>query len=181
MLTFRIQDAGKLTDHLKKTIHTAAMQGVVSAAFRIVGIIQNEIIPEEKPQPVDQGAYRAGWIVGYTAKGADVYNVAPHAPIIEFGARASNIKIGRAMIEALSEWVVRKGLVAKSAGNIQASALENEAQRAAWAIAMSMKKRGIFNREGNAGLGVLKKAKLRIPAVLAEEVAAEIREALGSR
>lgn len=181
MLTFRIEDAGKLTEHVRKEVNAAAKRGALSAALRMVGVIQNELIPAEDPQPVDQGAYRAGWHAEQTPEGAVLYNDAPHAPIIEHGARAENIKIGRAMIEALAEWVVRKGLVTGARTNIQDSALEDDAQRYAWMIAMSMKKRGIFNREGNKGLGILRKAIDRLPKLMAEEIAAEIKEALRSR
>ena len=196
MITIPIREAGKLIDQLQGRIRDAALKGAVSAGYRMHGIIVNEIIPSVDPVPVDQGAYRAGWQVGHTKAGANVYNVAPHAPIIEWGARAENIKIGRAMILALAEWVVRKGLLGKQregnkwvsrpgyvrpAGSIQDLALEQEAQRTAWAIAVAMKQRGIFNRGGNNGLGVLRKAKERAPSVLAEEVAAEIREEFGGR
>jgi hypothetical protein len=180
MLTFKIEDAEQLTDHLQKEINAAGRRGALSAAHRLVGVIVNELIPNENPQPVDQGAYRAGWHAEQTPRGADVFNDAPHAPIIEFGARPENIKIGRKMIEALAEWVVRKGLITVE-GNIQDTATGQDAIRYAWMIAMSMKKRGIFNRDGKQGLGILKKAKLMIPKVLAEEIAAEIREALGAK
>ncbi len=84
------------------------------------------------------------------------------AGIIEDGARAENIKVGKIMIDALEAWVKRKG-IGKG---------EMEPRQIAWAIAISMKKRGIFN--GGKGLKILAKAVVGIDRWFAEELKREI-------
>ena len=149
----------------------AALRGLLSAAHRVVQVIQTEIIPREPRAPVDRGIYRAGWRARAIENGALVYNATPIAAIIEDGARAENIKIGRAMIDALALWVVRKGLTG-SAKKEEAGAA---GRQIAWAIAQSMKKKGIFGGEGK-GLKILAKARRRIPKIIEEEVRREIEK-----
>jgi hypothetical protein len=161
---------------LEGKMHKAALKGLLSAAQRTVSVIQTEIIPREDRAPVDRGVYRAGWRARKLDDGALVYNNTPHAGIVEYGARAENIKVGKRMIDALTEWIIRKGLVGRasardSAGRFSKSQQVNAARQIAWAIATSMKKKGIF---GGKGLGILKKARLRIPELIEEEVRREI-------
>jgi len=99
------------------------------------------IIPSRTPQPVDRGLFRAGWKTMPDEWGCTVENMEPHAVFIEEGVH--NIKVGRAMIDALAEWAIRKGLATKE-----------DARSRAWAIAKSMEKRGhIF---GVNGMGILR-------------------------
>jgi hypothetical protein len=170
-----IADAPAWTRKLQADLHKAAMRGLLSAGQRLVGVIQTEIIPREPRVPVDRGIYKAGWRARATPKGAVVSNATPAAAIIEHGARAKNIKIGRAMVDALTEWVLRKGLVAQGKGKIERAAARVQAQGLAWAIARDMQKRGIFDK-GN-GLGILAKAMKRAPQIIKEEVAREIAAA----
>jgi|SRR5882672_2330197 len=149
----------------------AALRGLLAAAHRVVGVIVTEIIPREPRVPVDRGVYRAGWRARAVENGALVYNATPHAGIIEDGARAENIKIGKRMIDALAEWVVRKGLVGAAKKEERGAA----GRQIAWAIAQSMKKKGIFGGEGK-GLRIMAKARRRIPAILEEEVKREIEK-----
>ena len=176
MISFDIKDAARLTEHLGGQIAEARRRGVASAGQRLVQVIQTRLIPAEDPPPVDQRAYAAGWDSQPTPEGADVFNTAPHAGVIEFGARADNVKIGRRMIDALAEWVVRKGLLGRGPGSHQGRSQEAEAQSAAWAIARSMQKRGIFNRGGGEGLGIARKAARLAPGIVAEEIRAELAE-----
>jgi hypothetical protein len=148
----------------------AAERGLFAAALHTVEVIQTEIIPAEPRIPVDRGIYKAGWRAKKIPRGAMVYNRTPHAVIIEHGARAENIKIGRAMIDALAGWVIRKGLTGAAKG----AEKHAEGRRIAWAIAQSMKKKGIFN-EGN-GLKILEKARKRIPEFIVEEVTRELEK-----
>lgn len=132
----------ELADDMKQ----AAFRGLILAGARCVAVIVSEIIPKRVPQPVDRGTYRAGWKTRSSSSYVEVYNDEPVASIIEDGARASNIKPGRAMLKALASWALRKGLASN----------EKEALSRAWAIAKTMQKKGIFNRNGQQGLGVLR-------------------------
>ena len=140
----------------------AALRGLQSAAMRGVQVIQTEIIPSRVPQPVDRSLYRGGWRFSFEPDGALIFNNEPHAPEVEFGVRAANVKIGKAMIQALAEWAVRKGLA--SAGK--------EAVSAAWAIAKTMQRRGIFGQ----GLGILRElVRDRVHGIVTEEVVRELK------
>lgn len=167
-------------DFMKSHVRDSVRRGALSAAMRMVEIIKAEIIPSHGDRaPVDKGIYRAGWEFRQTTDGGvDVFNAVPYAPYIEHGVRGENVKISRAMIDALTEWVKRKGLVSshetrgsrrvRKADNI----FQDEARQAAWAIAMNMQKQGIFNR--GEGLGILKEVRARIPDILREEIKREL-------
>lgn len=137
-----------------------------SAAIRGVGIIQSQIIPKKVPQPSDRSLYRAGWRASPLSEGAailggEIFNVEPHAVFIERGVRAENVKAGRAMLRALAEWAARKRL--------DGADTPEGAARIAFAIAQSMKRRGIFNR--GKGLHVLGDLmKHHMPKIVREEV-----------
>jgi hypothetical protein len=145
----------------------AAKRGLLSAAKRMVGIIVNEVIPAEPRVPVDRGIYRGAWKATPTEDGAILYNDSPHGVIVEEGARAENIRPGRAMLDALTEWVIRK--------RIGGTGSQVEARRIAWAIVKSMQKHGIFNQ--GKGLKIMAKANRRLPKVIVEEVSEELRRA----
>jgi len=149
---------------LEAGFEKAAERAVLATAARLISHIQNDVIPKEDPKPVDRGLYRAGWRMKAIRKGAEVYNTVPHAPIIEYGARAQNIKIGRVMIDALERWVIRKGIAGKA-----------DARGVAFAIANSLKKKGIFNRGGPGGLRILEKALVKLGDFLSREFPVEIR------
>lgn len=162
-----LKNAGRAIDKLRDDMREAALRGIWSAAARGLGIIQTQIIPARSPQPVDRGVYRAGWKWQPERDGATIYNNEPHAPIVEYGARAENIKIGSAMIRALAEWVQRKGI-----------ATDGDPVRVAWAIARAMQRRGIFNRGSKRGLGVLKEfVEEHQERLVTEEVERELRRA----
>jgi len=163
----KVFDASR-PDEVRHWLHSgfekAADRAMVATALRLVSHIQNEVIPKEDPKPVDRGVYRAGWRSKQVSRGAEVFNTVAWASIIEFGVRAGNVKIGRAMIDALSKWVERKGIAGKA-----------DSRGVAFAIANSMKKKGIFNRGGRNGLRVLEKALTRLGEFATAEFIVEVR------
>lgn len=161
MTEFDISQSPQLARFLALGFEAAAKRALLSTAHRVINHIIVDILPAEKHQPVDRGIYRAGWRAKAIPKGAEILNTVPYASVIEYGARAGNIKVGSAMIAALTSWIVRKGL-----------ADSKEAPRMAWAVAMSMKKKGIYN--GGKGLRVLERALKKVPEFLAVELPAEI-------
>ncbi len=146
-------------------LRAAGIRGLRSAGFRGVQDIVGRIIPSRSPQPVDRAIYRAAWRVVDIDGGVAIENLSPHAVFIEEGVRAGNVKAGRAMIDALAAWAQRKGL-----------ATSGDAVKIAWAIAMSMKRRGIF---GPRGLGILRElVNDRIDGFIREEVVREVEKEL---
>lgn len=159
-----LKQAAQKTDELKERWHKAAVLGLQSAAARGVQDIITRIIPSRTPQPVDRGIYRAGWRFYPAPDGAVIECFEPHAVFIEDGVRPENVKIGRAMIRALTEWITRKGIVSA-----------DEAEGVAWAIAKAMKKRGAF---GKKGMGILRElVEKYLPGYVEEEVARELERA----
>lgn len=170
-----IFEAPKWVQNLSDDMREAALRGVQSAALRLLQHVQVTVIPATKDErtgmgpPVDRGAYRASWRKRNVSNGAVVESTLPYASIIEFGARPENVKIGREMIDALTEWVIRKGLAGKSDSSVE---FRSQARNIAWAIAVSMKKAGIFS--GGKGLRVLERASVEVPRFIKEEVTREI-------
>lgn len=170
---YTIEEADKWLGVVSIGMKKAAMRGLLAAANRTVNHIVTGIIPALTRRPVNRGVYRAGWRAQPEPNGASVLNSVPHAVFIEHGVRPENVKIGRKMIEALTEWVRMKGIGGKvnQHGFLVKRPSMKQAEATAWAIAKSMKRRGIF---GIVGLGVLKKAGRKIPTFIREEVAREI-------
>lgn len=166
-----IKDSKSVIDKLEADVRKTILAGLLSAGYRLVSHIQNVVIPNEPRIPVDRGIYRAGWRVLPIPNGAYVHNTTPYAGIIEEGVKGENVKPGKAMIDALTVWVLRKGLVKKKGRGVSANAAaEQEARAVAWAIAMSMQKKGIFDK--GQGLHILKKATdAMLKSFVFEEVA----------
>jgi hypothetical protein len=182
MATYSLAEASSWLKHLSKGMEDAARRGLLSAAQRTVAHVQNDIIPATVPTPVARGVYRAGWVANATPKGAEVVNDVPHAAFIEEGVRGANVKIGRAMIEALAEWVRMKGLggrvvVGKSGVARLQRVSADEARQIAWAVAKTLQKKGIF--DGGKGLGIFRRAQAMIPQFIREEVQRELQAAAG--
>lgn len=156
----------KLDDAIKKAAHIA----VLATANRIVQLIVTDLIPSAEPPPQDRGIYKAAWRAEPITQGAAVFNTAPHAPFIEYGVRARNVKIGKKMIDALAEWAIRKGLVSGKGASRAA-----EARGVAFAIATKMKQRGIWAPKG---LRILEKGMLKLNDFLQEEYPRELKRAL---
>lgn len=140
--------AAQQFDLLEQEIRAAAFRGLVLAGMRGLQLLLVQILPRRVPPPVDRGVFRAGWKLRLGPDFVEIYNDEPHAPFVEEGVRAKNVKPGRAMIQALTEWSLRKGLAADA----------KEATAIAWAIARSMQKQGIFIGKGpyKNGLGILR-------------------------
>lgn len=167
MTTVDLKDAGAMYGKMGKELRAAAVRGLQRAALRGLAEIKARIIPSRTPQPVDRGVYRAGWNVELLSDGAAIYNPLPYAAMIEYGVKPGNVRIGAAMIQALSEWVVRKGLASSA-----------DAIRVAWRVARALQRKGIHG--GGAGLGILKELEEGVlPRYAEEEVAREIGRVLG--
>lgn len=178
-----LEDAARFFgDEVSKAITEGARAGLYSAAQRMVQHIQVQIIPKTVPEPVDRGVYKAGWKASPTVDGAMYENRVPWAGAVEKGVRPASVKVGRKLVDAITEWVIRKGI-----------ATPQKANRVAWAIVTSMassvrvKKggavrvvagggRGIFN--GGKGLRVLERANKDLPDIVREEVKREVERAV---
>jgi len=165
LTTINLDQAADFFD--PKKFRTAALRGVRKAAARGLRVAQTQIIPARVPQPVDRGIYRASWKTQVIPNGAEIYTDAPHSPFIENGVRAESVKIGPMILSALTEWIIRKGIAKQF----------TRARRIAWAIAKAMQDgAGIFNRNGQQGLGIMKELRdQRMPAIIREEVEREIK------
>lgn len=183
MATYNLKNAGVWVEVIRKDMRKAAESGLLAAAHKTVAHIQNEVIPQTEGLGTDRGIYRAGWRAMKVSGGADVMNRVPHAVFIEYGVRAGNVKIGRKMIDALTEWVRRKGIGGHTEfGGLggrtkHVKATDAEARSIAFAIANKLKKTGIFN--GGKGFKVLARASQMIPQFIREEVQRELRKAIG--
>lgn len=163
--TIKLSEAGGHFEKLAKEMPEAAKRGLVAAGFRLVQHLQLQELP------LDRGRYRADWRCTPISNGAEVTNLSDQALFIEESVRAENVKIGRAMISALSEWARRKGLAPRRGGGKGPS---DPYRSMAWAIASRMKLRGIFNPP--AGLHPLKTATLlEGPRYVREEVERELK------
>jgi hypothetical protein len=185
MPTFNLDESEQLEKWLNEGIQEGVKAGLLSAANRMVGVIQNEIIPAEKPQPVGvTGLYRAAWKAEPTPEGASVYNDMPYASVIEYGARAENIKIGRKMIDALADWARIKGLTGHAPKHRASPEAFSAARQLAWAIARTMQGvggkpgKGIFNRDGQQGLRIAEKAVKKAADFIEEEIRGGVRRML---
>jgi hypothetical protein len=157
--------------------------GMLKAAERGVQTIVCQLIPSRSPQPVDRAIFKAGW---KTERIDDntvaIFNPEPHAPNIEFGVRAENIKVGRAMLKALTEWALRKGIVGNKDVVKNAKGGVAGTPPVVWAIVNAMKKRGIFNRNGKQGLRIMDElVEKHINLYLREAIALEIKRAVQRR
>jgi hypothetical protein len=171
-----LNEAGVWVASLKGKLRQAAQRGLLGAGQKLVSHIQTDIIPNSGPMPVDRGAYKAGWRAEATEYGARVYNSVPYAGAIEDGVAAGHVAPGSAMVSAITAWVLRKGLVGRGSDRISRAAANVQAAQVAWAIIMSMKKRGIFGGEGK-GLKILSKATKMLPEFIRTEVRAELAKA----
>ena len=180
-----IKDHVEFSRFLKQGIEKSLHNALMSTATRMVSAINTEIIPRIRPYPpVDRGLFRGGFRVKSLTKAKVlILNAVPHAPFVEYGVRAENIKPGRAMITALTAWVRRKGIGAKSSSIIRKGTPNQRLNKPdiatatgiAWAIATKMKKKGIFNGAAqDGGMQVLKKAVEKFDVYFREEIAYEL-------
>lgn len=194
----RPEDLPKLlADHAAK-LPKVVGQGLVLAAHRGRTLLVRE-------SPVDQGLFRNSWEVREAFFGAVIDNTAPHAGIIEKGARPH--KVNREGIDALTKWVLRHlsksrpkygpigpevyGPTApkpvkygptpppvygpKKARAATPRMTEAEARSIAFAIAKKLEK------HGQLGLGIVEKALPELSRIAQIEVMRAINKALGSK
>lgn len=180
---FDISEAEEAARYLGLSIDKAAKRAILATAIRVVQQITTVVIPGEPRQPVDRSAYRAAWRARPDPDGATVSNSMPYASVVEYGAKAENVKISRAMIIALTGWVMRKGIGMSRTplrkGTTRAAAKAQratEARQIAWAIAKGMQKKGIF---GGKGLRILEKGLKIVQTAFAQELKAEIEREYG--
>lgn len=172
--TIDLREAPGWFDNLAVELQKAALEGLYLAGLKGARYIVTNIIPSRTPQPVDRGTYRAGWgpaSVSRVGNSVVMQNREVVAAFIEYGVRGQNVKIGRKLISALREWVLRKGIAQD----------EKEATGIAWAIARKAQERGFFNRDGKQGLQIL--GELidggHIQRFMGEEVSAAIKRSVG--
>lgn len=169
---FDISEHEEVGKYLGVSIEKVAGRALQSTGLRIVQKITAVVIPGEPRPPIDRRVYAAGWRARKLPDGTMVENTVPYAGIVEDGARAGHVKIGRRMIDALAEWVLRKGMAGKAGRGEQAKAERlAEARRIAWAVAMAMKKNGIF---GGKGLKILNKGLKDLGSTFKDELRREI-------
>ncbi len=179
MADVRLVDASRWVGRMTDAMLSGARRGLRKAAERGVQKIIVEIIPSRSPQPVDRGVYKAGWKTDVIDEDrVAIMNPEPHAVFIEEGVRPENVKPGFAMRRALYEWVLRKGIAQD----------EKEAIAITWAIAMKMKKTGIFRLQGGKGAAIKGGRGLRVLAelkqlylddLIKQEIVREVNRAIG--
>jgi hypothetical protein len=177
---YKLEDADQFVNVLASGFKEAAKRGLLSAAHRTISHIQTNVIPATAPMPVDRGVYKAGWRAEMTENGAIIFNDVPYAAVIENGGKAKSVRIGPAMILAITEWVIRKGIgsstVTSKKGTTRiVKATVTEATKIAWAIAKNMQAKGLFKGKG---LKVLYRAEVMIPEFIRQEVVRELQKAV---
>lgn len=173
----------------EKTLPKAIRAGIRLAAERGRSLLVRE-------SPVDQGQYKNSWRIRETSDGPSIVNDAPHAGIIEKGARPHGVN--REGIEALTAWALRKLMSGQLASKTPASdpakkyrnqygswagrqkrsktpALEKEARGIAFAIAAK------FKKYGQKGLFIVDRNMPKLSKFLAAEVARQIKQALDAK
>lgn len=183
MKPIEINKISKALDELVVINRKAALRGIMSAASRLQEQIITDIIPKTKPVPVDRGIYRSGWRIEPRENGAALLNHVAWAPFIEFGVKPDQVKPGRAMIQALAEWVQRKGIgsvtqTIKKGGTVLLQKVHKvrpiDALQIATAIALTMQKKGIHGKNGR---GILKRVLKNAPKVIEDHVSREVMKA----
>lgn len=172
----------------EKTLPKAIADGITKSAHRSRTVLVRK-------SPVDLGQYKNSWRVTGTGAASAIVNDAPHAGIIEKGARPHGVN--RAGIEALTAWALRKLVSGEMASKLKAdntrqyknqygtwgarkgrrrsAALEKEAKGIAFAIAAKLKK------EGQKGRFIVEGSMPQLVKILQIEVAKQIREALSKK
>lgn len=190
-----LERAGAWVSGVGKRMPEATKRGLFAAAHRLVGTLKVMDLP------LDRGTARAGWKAERVERGAAVFNTVLQAVLMEGGVRADNVKVGRKMIDALTEWARRKGIGVRHENSAKVSRLPKKLggsgkaywtktvvkvkptdellRSVAWAIATKMKKTGIFEPQ-RGGLRPLAITTRKYgPQYVREEVAREIKREFG--
>lgn len=147
-----------LADALRRhgeQIPRAVERGMVEAGAQLKGSLVQREIAAASPQPVDQGQYKAAWVLQEVEGGAVVGNTTKQAVWVERG-RAP----GPVPFKPILEWVRRKGFArasAKATAKAQgrrSSKSEQEQAEAAAALAIQRK----IEQQGVEPRWVLRKA-----------------------
>ena len=159
-------DVGAYVIGLTKARREAVVRAIQTTC-EIDGIVAiQRVIDATKPPPVDRGTERHGYKVKRLGDGAMIYNPVKYSPIVNFGRRPGKMP----PIDAIADWVIRKGLVAKARGKAKWDQ-RREAVQIAWLIARKIAAKGI------EGKHILDRAKGLITSavMLAARAAAEGR------
>jgi hypothetical protein len=155
-------------------------EAIARGAFRAANRARTRLV---RVSPVDQGQYKNSWTIkevkSFFRRYVVVVNDAPHAGIIELGARPH--KVNREGIEALKEWAKRHMLLGAqravrrvrkaNRASVQAD-VDAEATRVAFAIAKKIEK------YGQRGRFVVERQMPHITRWLAQEMAKELDRTL---
>lgn len=123
---------------LLDSVHEAAMMGLAFA-----------VQETDRKKAVDAGQYKRSWQARRMVGGAELYNDAPYAGVIEYGRRPNSTPPPYAVI---LKWVRRKNLTPTpkpGRGRRRAATRRSKAElqaSLAWAIRASIAKRGIKGR-----------------------------------
>lgn len=160
-------EAGSYYRRLGKGYQRAIQRGMIKAGAQAITILheKTETAPPASPRgsvgAFSDGTYKRGWKVsgGPGPNSFRTFNTVPYAPIIEYGRRPGGWsprggRRGRSSggtsqyIQALSRWILRKGLVGKLKPNGSRSRASQERQitSMAFAIAKSIANRGLQPR-----------------------------------
>lgn len=153
--TVSIDEFARILSRLDDKIEKAVIRGLQSAAMRLQGMVVQEIDQAEPHPAVDRGELRNSTHFERTEFGAIVSTIAPHAGMMEYGARPFFPPV-----EALKGWVLRKGLASEEA----------EAESVAYAIALHISKMGIEPR----GYFIKAVHRLKHEGVLVAEIRHEL-------
>ena len=135
------RDVAKFIPSIAKSRHVAAVRAIRSTMQTRARVIVREEINATRPNiPVDRGDYLRSWRAENVEDGAKVFSTSPYASVVDGGRRPGTMP----NVQALIGWAHRHGM--------------EPAKNAAWAIAISIKKRGI------AAKNVFARACVRIVA-----------------
>lgn len=151
----------------------AAVEGAMREGGMMLGgdLVQQEIA-STKPQPVDQGQYKAAWVTTPVEGGAVVGNTSKQALFIERGRGPGPVPLG-----PILAWVKRKGFVrasVKRAAKAQGRrSTQSDRDRAEYGAALAIQKK--IQEQGIEPRWPLRRAIAR----LGPKMVGIIRRALG--
>lgn len=184
-IRIRAQDMGKDIKRRLRAIEASIPRNMEAAADEAKEFMQKG---KNTPKGVT-GELRKGWEVSRTSTGAELLNDAPHAGIVEKGARPH--KVNEEGMKALTQWVFRKffgrsfkigsGRGVRRRGNAEETKLNRrrkqlrEAKGIAYAIAQKIE------REGQAPRFFVKKRMGKFGKMLKLHIEKSIRVQAGKR
>ncbi len=170
VLEFDLREYSRFIDRIGQGRAISAMKrGVLSGALRSLSHLQTMTRLAAPANPsgkgvggaVNIGTFLQGWKATKSDDGADIYNTAPHAPIVEEGRRAGAKMPPQ---EPIARWVMRRLGVSRS-----------DAQGLAFVIARAIARRGLRARK------ILEGSTDEIARMVREEIDRELATELGHR